>query len=40
MRNESKNNDFVSNFIFFSLKTKRKHMRVRDRTICEKLKKQ
>jgi len=29
MRNESKNNEFIFNF-FFSSKTKRKHMRVRD----------
>ena len=29
MRNESKNNEFVSNF-FFSSRRKRKHMRVRN----------
>jgi len=29
MRNENKNNEFVSNFSFSS-KTKRKHMRVRN----------
>jgi len=36
-KNESKNNEFMSNFLFSS-KTKGRH--VRDSTICEKLKRQ
>jgi len=39
MRNERKNNVYLSNFIFSS-KTEREHMRVRDQyNFCEKLKK-
>lgn len=37
MTNENKNNEFVSNFVFYS-KAKRKHMRVRKWVqFCQKL---